>query len=150
MGQVHRLQADLPTCQLECVLFLIVTEKTAIYMPGINPKSEMRPRVSFWSQKVIFRFLPVQQPTSSYASCPPLHVFAPASSQAPWRQLLPASLLPALGPARLSEEAEPLHPGAHLPLPQPPWHHQPGLHLTPSGCGALKQHLACSFWGHQY
>ena len=24
-------------------------------MPGINPKSEMRPRVSFWSQKVLFR-----------------------------------------------------------------------------------------------
>ena len=53
MGQAYRLQADMPTCQPECVLFLIVTEKTAIYMPGINPKSEMRPRVSFWSQKVI-------------------------------------------------------------------------------------------------
>ena len=53
MGQAYRLQADMPTCQTECVLFLIVTEKTSIYMPGINPRSEMRPRVSFWSQKVI-------------------------------------------------------------------------------------------------
>ena len=53
MGQAYRLQADMPTCQPECVLFLIVTEKTAIYMPGINPKSEMRPRVSFWSHMVI-------------------------------------------------------------------------------------------------
>ena len=49
-GSAHRLQADMPT---GCVLFLIVIEKTAIYMPGINPKSGMRPRVSFWSQKVI-------------------------------------------------------------------------------------------------
>ena len=54
MGQAYRLQADMPTCLPECVLFLIVTEKTAIYMPGTNPKSDMRPRVSFWSQKVIF------------------------------------------------------------------------------------------------
>ena len=45
----------MPTCQPEGVLSLIVTEKTAIYMPGINPKSGMRPRVSFWSQKVISR-----------------------------------------------------------------------------------------------
>ena len=59
MGQAHRLQADMLTCQPECVLFLFVTEKTAIYLPGINPKSGMRPWVSFWSKKVfIYIFLP--------------------------------------------------------------------------------------------